>query len=989
MSEKANGNNNTNKENKKSSALKSVIGTAKKAGVGKVIKKVLLKVLMFLLPIILIGLLFYSIVSLVVDFFAGIGEAIVDFFTIDFSNGAYQIKDEEVDKIVEQLRNDYNLSPEDLGLLGDIDYETATEEEIKAAERKYIKLFLEAEKTTQTINTEKFGSNGSVYMRTPRISEEEIIQYPDYSILWDNNNPIISRDEFIQLVENYRPPNGTGESGLSNSEGYEKFFKNLAGEFYDISTQAGINPMVMVAIGTHESGYGTSNIANEKLNLWGWGAYDSSPGESAIDFDSNDIKEGVSNGIEEVATSLKNEWTTPGTWRYEKIAGEGRDPTTLDGIGPLYASDSGWSNKVKQHMLNIFGDKCNLGGELGRYTVLKNEQDLEKMEYLKLEDLETRVQNGGSFEDLRKYYSINEQEQLVLISINNNDVSLITVDYKSMISQYTTPWLFLIDLQMNILNPKFMESFVDMIKDSRITLTVLYNVNTQTTTTTTYTRDDNGHVVEDTVTTTTEESYFPSLMVSTAKTWIFSREATFKENTSGPSTMTFTNGAGGANRVKTSITTFSRTYTEDVPKEEYNGGEKGEDGTFVGMLDERFKIPNSSNRRSAGPDLVSNNEMFFEMLSRSSTTQPWDPIMRYILYKYTGKDYGVTEFDLSAFAIQNMTGVMGYYGSSAEEKVWFALRDAGYSEIVTAGIMGNISQESRFKSDSVNSRSGATGICQWLGGRLDGLKRYASSKGVAVTDLDTQIEFLLTEINKGAGPAAGYASDALLANKGYGRYSFKDQTTIEEAVAAFCWTFERPGDDEANIPNRVSEANRYYNQFKGKTKPTASGVTTDEEASALQSMIENQWIHTQVHKGNSAYQSGPFLKYWSAPYNNLSPFQCTWWANGRASMYLEQYGTKYTKYPTQMGNGGQYYSINAQNLWFQYGSQPRANSIISWTNPGSYGHVAYVEGVTSDGIYISHAGSGKSWFGVQKISLNGSIWSGYHLNGYIYLDSPR
>lgn len=166
------------------------------------------------------------------------------------------------------------------------------------------------------------------------------------------------------------------------------------------------------------------------------------------------------------------------------------------------------------------------------------------------------------------------------------------------------------------------------------------------------------------------------------------------------------------------------------------------------------------------------------------------------------------------------------------------------------------------------------------------------------------------------------------------------------------------------------------------------GIQTQEEATELQNLIEQQWLHTQVHS-NGEYQNGPFAKYWSTPYNLLTPFQCTWWANGRASMYLELYGTKYKKYPTQMGNGGEYYAINQENGWFEYGQTPRPNSIISWSGGSGYGHVAYVEGVTTDGIWISDAGSGKSWRGVHKIGLDGHEFDGYSLNGYIYLDSPK
>lgn len=180
----------------------------------------------------------------------------------------------------------------------------------------------------------------------------------------------------------------------------------------------------------------------------------------------------------------------------------------------------------------------------------------------------------------------------------------------------------------------------------------------------------------------------------------------------------------------------------------------------------------------------------------------------------------------------------------------------------------------------------------------------------------------------------------------------------------------------------------------GSSKTKIGGIKTAAEATKEEKIINEKLLHTKRHGGigrtdGGKYQNGKKKKYWKAPYNVLSPFQCTWWANGRASQYLEEHGTKYKKYPTQLGNGGEYYSINKKNGWFKYGSSPRPNSIISWTH-GAYGHVAYVEGVAKDGIYISQAGSGTSWFGITKIPLDGSQWasSGYKLNGYIYLDQP-
>lgn len=201
---------------------------------------------------------------------------------------------------------------------------------------------------------------------------------------------------------------------------------------------------------------------------------------------------------------------------------------------------------------------------------------------------------------------------------------------------------------------------------------------------------------------------------------------------------------------------------------------------------------------------------------------------------------------------------------------------------------------------------------------------------------------------------------------------------------------------EFNITNYTKDWDIQYVPDEKKTKKSSGskstviegGVTTDKEAKKLSEDLTNM-LNTKIHQGNGLYQSGPFPEYWSSPYNQLQAFQCTWWANGRASQYLAKNGTKYKKYPTQYGHGGEYYDVNKKNKYFKYGSTPKPNSIISWKS-GSYGHVAYVEGVTDKYIYISHAGSGLSWRGVEKFELKGNIlgWSGYSLNGYIYLDEP-
>lgn len=176
----------------------------------------------------------------------------------------------------------------------------------------------------------------------------------------------------------------------------------------------------------------------------------------------------------------------------------------------------------------------------------------------------------------------------------------------------------------------------------------------------------------------------------------------------------------------------------------------------------------------------------------------------------------------------------------------------------------------------------------------------------------------------------------------------------------------------------------------------SDGSVNAEKMQELDTYLTRNLLNTTHHHRNSANQNGPYEKWWTN--TGFQVFQCTWWANGRASQYLELNGTKYKAYPTKSGNGGDYYNVNASNGYFNYGATPKRNSIISWSVPGDYGHVAYVEAVDANGdIWISHAGSGQSWFGVSKVtkasgyaptSGNGP-WSGYQCNGFIYLDEPK
>ncbi len=135
-----------------------------------------------------------------------------------------------------------------------------------------------------------------------------------------------------------------------------------------------------------------------------------------------------------------------------------------------------------------------------------------------------------------------------------------------------------------------------------------------------------------------------------------------------------------------------------------------------------------------------------------------------------------------------------------------------------------------------------------------------------------------------------------------------------------------------------------------------------------------------------ATRSGAYM---NSPQNTYTYLQCTWWAQSRASEFL---GYKYPVRKASGNNGKTWYDTNISAGAFEYGSEPRANSLVCWDNPsaGGYGHVAYVEAVdpVNQKIYISHASSGNSFKGIKEIPYSGYFDHVYPI-GYIYLDSPK
>jgi len=263
-------------------------------------------------------------------------------------------------------------------------------------------------------------------------------------------------------------------------------------------------------------------------------------------------------------------------------------------------------------------------------------------------------------------------------------------------------------------------------------------------------------------------------------------------------------------------------------------------------------------KTAVGDLLVNGDKALFYFLDTAYTenkvcnTIGISTVMRAILQEYTQKDYGIT--DLTYEVNDNMVNMpTSIIGKDIKEKVWFALKGKGFSDISIAAAMGNIHYESStFNPLAIESGydefSGGIGICQWTNndrgeeGRNADLRAYAEAKGKTWQDEDIQVEFLVAELTGGGldGLADNQLFSPAYTKKDYDPYQWKnakdteelDEANLKKLVEIFCFCFERPNEEDGlnSIDTRYQYALGYYNQYHNAigggeyTKVNSNGI---------------------------------------------------------------------------------------------------------------------------------------------------------------------
>lgn len=166
-----------------------------------------------------------------------------------------------------------------------------------------------------------------ITLRTPVNNGNKYLNY--YTFLPFRSKSNYTAQDFKKYLE---------AVGRTNSAYYDQ-----TQAFIDGQNKYAMNALLVFALANHESAYGTSTIAREKYNYFGWGAVDSSPFASASSYATKDASI-----LQAMSINLFG-YSNPLDWRFSGPAAGNKGA----GANTKYASDMYWGLKVAGHAYQI------------------------------------------------------------------------------------------------------------------------------------------------------------------------------------------------------------------------------------------------------------------------------------------------------------------------------------------------------------------------------------------------------------------------------------------------------------------------------------------------------------------------------------------------------------------------------------------------------------------------------------------------------------
>lgn len=343
------------------------------------------------------------------------------------------------------------------------------------------------------------------------------------------------------------------------------------------------------------------------------------------------------------------------------------------------------------------------------------------LEYIDYDTFQQYVEAGNR--DVFNYYTVDGRGMLVIAqyvevttevtsdvpgipssSDHSFTISEVSVDYKAMLDSYAMPFNFLWALLVKCTEGEFVNEVAKLALDSEITITAFDNLSTTVETeVTSYeveitTTELNQETGEEETTTTTETRHVTkvvttntdtvSVNVTYADVWMakYSIEYTQEVSELAPSSDEETVQKENATKQKvssnTSITekdstysmsTSSKIYKEGTPVVEEKTDPNATEKNFVTLLKEY---------KRAEEKIMDAPTWLFEMMKTSGKTSDMIDLVKYLLYKATGEDLGVTELNESWLKPSTFTSINN---SGSQQLIeYIHMLEGGYSPKMNA-----------------------------------------------------------------------------------------------------------------------------------------------------------------------------------------------------------------------------------------------------------------------------------------------------------------
>lgn len=197
------------------------------------------------------------------------------------------------------------------------------------------------------------------------------------------------------------------------------------------------------------------------------------------------------------------------------------------------------------------------------------------------------------------------------------------------------------------------------------------------------------------------------------------------------------------------------------------------------------------------------------------------------------------------------SGSGGSYDTDIARKTWGYFTSHGYTPAATAGIMGNMYQESGLDPTRHQNGGPAAGIVQWEKYGVDGtrwaqMQAYANQNGYNWDDLDPQLQYVDYETSNTLG---AYWKNTSFASAD----DFKNASDPMKATEGFEKSFERANPDKCNMSRRKEAAEAYYQLYQDSAY---TGNYSADDPTGEVSSVSGSSDSTSSSSSNSSGSTG-------------------------------------------------------------------------------------------------------------------------------------